>query len=104
MFNSQIIGNLGADAVIKEISSKRVITFSVAHSDIEKTDTGTAEQTTWISVVYSSEKLLPYLKKGTKVYVSGRTKAKVYRDKNNEPQVSITLYASEVVLCGSKTE
>lgn len=102
MFISQIIGNLGSDAVVKEISSKRFITFSVAHSDVEKTGTGTIEQTTWINVLCNFEKLLPYLKKGTKVYVSGRTKAKVYKDKNNEPQVSITLYASEVVLCGSK--
>lgn len=102
MFTSQVIGNLGSDAVVKEISSKRVITFSVAHTDKNEASP-VAEQTIWISVVCSAEnKLLPYLTKGTKVYVSGRTRAKIYKDKYNESQLSITLYASEVVLCGSK--
>ena len=45
-------------------------------------------------------KMLPYLKKGTKVFVRGRLSAKTYTTRTGEIKVSLSVMASEVQLCG----
>ena len=108
MFQSQVIGNLGADAAIQNgENDKKYVTFSVAHTEYSRDKEGhPVERTVWISVTWYSytDKMLSCLKKGTKVFVSGRTKAKAYTDNSGNPQPGIGIYASEVVLCGLKNE
>lgn len=107
MFVSEIIGNLGADAEIKDFSGKKYVSFNVAHSEYGKDQQGNrTEQTVWISVLWYGDGggLLQYLKKGTKVFVRGRQRLKLYADKNGNAQVAINVNANEVVLCGSKAE
>jgi single-strand DNA-binding protein len=53
MLVSEIIGNIGADAEIKEFSGKKYVSFSVAHSDFSKDQNGNkVEQTTWVSILW----------------------------------------------------
>lgn len=107
MLVSEIIGNLGSDAEIKEFNNKKYVSFSVAHSEYGKDAQGNrTEQTVWVSVLWYGDGggLLQYLKKGNKVFVRGRQRVKLYADKNNNAQVAININANEVILCGSKSE
>ena len=108
MFQSQVIGNLGADAAFeKDNNSKQYAYFSIAHKEFGKDSSGQfTERTVWLQVKWYgyTEKMFACLKKGTKVFVSGRTSIKAYIDKNNNPQPGLILYASEVELCGMKND
>ena len=107
MLVSEIIGNIGADAEIKEFSGKKYVSFSVEHSDFNKDqNVNKIEQTTWVSILWYGDGggLFQYLKKGAKVFVRGRQKVKVYSDKNGNAQCAINVNASEVQLCGIKGE
>ena len=48
--------------------------------------------------------LLPYLKRGSKVFVRGNLKVKMYTDRNGNQQAAINVSVSEVQLCGVKGE
>lgn len=103
----EIIGNLGGDAEIKDFGGKKYVSFSVAHSEVSKDQQGNrVEQTTWVSVLWYGEGggLLQYLKKGTKVFIRGRQRVKLYADKSGNAQVAININANEVVLCGAKND
>lgn len=80
-------------------------TFRVAHSE-KKVSQNTGElttETTWISCSfnYISDKLLEYLKKGTKVFVRGYVSFKMFKY-DHEQRIGINLFATEIELCGGK--
>ena len=107
MLKAEIIGNIGNDAEIKEFSGKKYVSFSVAHTEVQKDAQGNrTDTTTWVSVLWYGEGcgLLGYLKKGAKVFVRGNLKVKLYKDKNGNAQPAINLNATEVQLCGVKGE
>lgn len=81
MIKLQIIGNIGRDAQVNEVNGKKVINFSVAHTESWKDSTGEKKtKTTWVAAAHWTEKtgIVPYLKKGTMVYVEGLPEAKSY--------------------------
>lgn len=107
MLKAEIIGTIGADAEIKDFSGKKYVSFSVACNDYAKDQQGNrTETTTWVSVLWYGEGggLLPYLKKGAKVFIRGNLKAKAYTDKQGAAQASININAFEVQLCGFKSD
>lgn len=107
MLKAEIIGNIGADAEVKEFSGKKYVSFSVAHTEYQKDEQGNrTDQTTWVSVLWYGEGggLLAYLKRGAKVFVRGNIKVKLYNDKNGAVQYALNLNATEVQLCGVKGE
>lgn len=107
MLKAEIIGTIGADAEIKDFSGKKYVSFSVACNDYAKDQKGNrTETTTWVSVLWYGDGggLLPYLKKGAKVFIRGNLKAKAYTDKQGAAQASININASEVQLCGFKSD
>lgn len=107
MLKAEIIGNIGADAEVKEFSGKKYVSFSVAHTEYQKDEQGNrTDQTTWVSVLWYGEGggLLAYLKRGAKVFVRGNLKVKMYTDRNGNQQAAINVSASEVQLCGVKGE
>lgn len=72
MFKVEVIGNLGADAEVKDGNGGKFIAFRVANTDKWTTESGEKhESTTWIDVTMSNvdSKVLPYLKAGVKVFV-----------------------------------
>lgn len=79
MYELTIIGNLGKDAELKTINGKEYTIFSVCHSERYIDSNGnTKEKADWVSCYKSMpSKLLPYLKKGTKVFVRGSFNIKV---------------------------
>ena len=110
MIKLQLIGHLGQDAVVNEVNGRKVINFSVAHSEKYKPKDGAeVNRTTWASCAYWTEKvnLALYLKKGTQVYIDGYPEAKTYRNSNtNEvmPQLSVRVASLQLLSSGTKTE
>ena len=107
MLQCEIIGNIGQDAEIKEFGGKKYVSFNVAHTDFGKDQSGNrTEETIWVSVLWYGDGggLFQYLKRGSKVFVRGRQKVKLYSDKNGNPQYGINVSANEDQLCGIKGE
>ena len=100
MLIAQIIGNLGHDAEVRHIGDKNYISFSVASTEKQ----GEQEAIIWVSVLAShNPDLLPFLKKGQQVFVSGRMSAKIYHSQQNFG-INISVFAQTLQLCGSKRE
>lgn len=107
MLKVEIIGNIGADAEVKEFNGKKYVSFSVAHTEYQRDEQGNrTDPTTWVSVLWYGEGggLLAYLNRGAKVFVRGNIKVKLYNDKNGYVQYALNLNATEVQLCGVKGE
>lgn len=104
MLTTEVIGNIGYDAVVKEINGRYYTAFSVAHSFKKRNSFGEMEDTTqWVSVLWYGDehKIAPYLRKGAKVYVRGRQRTNVIIKDNGSPKVGINLDATDVFLCSS---
>lgn len=107
MIKLQVIGNLGRDATENLVSGKRVINFSVAHTEKYKDRTGNVtERTTWVSCSYWTEKtgILPYLRKGTQVYVEGIPAVTIYDRNDGSKAAELKLNVFSVQLLGAKQE
>ena len=76
----EAMGNLGADAIIKDLNGQKYIAFSVAHTESYKDSQGQRkERTTWISCLrYGESQVINYLKKNPCIY-SRRTFCKGIR-------------------------
>lgn len=101
-----ISGNIGQDATIKDFEGQSAINFSVAVSEKWKNKQGEKqERTTWIACVMwkPSEKtsIAQYLKKGTKVLLTGESGAEAYNDKEGKAIAKLTLKVSNVEFIGS---
>ena len=106
MFKIDVIGNLGADAETRVSNGATYVTFRVAHT-VKSVDMQTGEvvrEAVWVSCSKAGEcaNLMPYLHKGTKVYVRGNAQLKVYTGHDGKPHAGINLYVHELELCGSQ--
>ena len=108
MFKSNVIGNLGADAQVKESNGSKFVTFRVAHTE-SYTDQGGQkhESTTWIDCIMSNaeSKVIPFLKKGVKVYVSGNCSLRVFSSaKYRQMMAGAQINVQSVELLGGSTD
>lgn len=103
MYKATIIGNLGQDAVYKDLNGNRYISFSLAHSERYKTADGqTVQRTVWFSCLKKGESdLIKYLRKGTRVYIEGSTTNRIYYA-NNAPQIGTNVNVSHLELLTAK--
>lgn len=89
-------GNIGADAVRKEINGKMYISFNVGVRSRRDT-------TTWVSVLYrDNDKLLPYLTKGQGVLISGEPTFGAYVNCEGKACVDVSVFANTLDLVGAK--
>ena len=94
-----IIGNLGDDPQVRSLQSGgEVVNLRVACSESWKDRNGQKqERTEWISVVIFNEGLAKvaktYLRKGSKVYLSGKLQTRKWQDQSGADR-----YSTEVVL------
>lgn len=97
MIKLQVIGNLGKDCTTNTVNGKNVINFSVAH-----TQTYGEKKTVWVECAYWTERagIVPYLKKGTKVYVDGTPELRQYTTADGKSGASLTLRVASVELLG----
>lgn len=106
MFKIEVIGNLGADAVIQKYNGREFVSFRLAHTD-RWLDSNTGEvltHTVWFSCALNGNggNLTQYLKKGTKLFVRGNGDVKVYSSpKTHRMEAGVNVSVSEIELCGS---
>ena len=99
----QVIGNLVKDAEQKNVAGKTVINFTVAQNEKRKDKDGqTVNKATYVDCGYWTDRLaiVPYLKKGTQVYVEGIPDVRPYEGKDGKPAASLTVRVSQVQLIG----
>jgi len=96
----QLIGHLGKDAESRTVSDRPVISFSVG------VKTG-KDSTQWVNVTANeglAKGVLPYLKKGTAVFITGDGKTREYDRKEGGKGFSVEVWASKIQLVGGKSE
>lgn len=108
MNNLQIVGNLGADAVVKNENGKQFVSFKVADSQRWTDANGEIHETTlWIGCALSGDggNLLQYLRKGTMVFVEGRMKTRIYSSEKARAMVAgVDLQVRHVELLGGRPD
>lgn len=107
MIKLQIIGNLGADCIQKEINGKTVINFNVAHSEKFKDAQGNLkEKTTWVNCAYWTDRtaVAQYLTKGRTVYAEGTPEAEAYTNKEGQAASTLRLRVQNIQLLGGRDE
>ncbi len=107
MIKLQIVGNLGADCIQKEVNGKTVINFNVAHTEKFKDGQGNLkERTTWVNCAYWTDRtaVAQYLKKGKQVYAEGSPEADAYTNKENQPAATLRMRVQNLQLLGGNTE
>jgi len=101
-----MIGNLGADAVMNEHDSRKIINFSVCHSETTKKRQEAQEiKKHWVDCAYFNDslELLDMLKKGTLVYVKGIPNTGIHIKKStNEPVAVQYLRVSKIEILSKK--
>lgn len=80
MMKVELIGHLGADAEVQNVDGFSFATCRVADSSRWTDKDGVVhDNTRWVDVsITQYDKLLPYLKKGTLVFVRGNLDTRVY--------------------------
>ena len=104
MIKLQIIGNLGKDCIEKEVNGKKVINFSVAHSERFKDSQGNQkERTTWVECAYWTDRtaVAQYLTKGRTVYAEGTPEADAYTNKEGQAAATLRMRVQNVQLLGN---
>jgi single-strand DNA-binding protein len=103
------LGNLGRDAEVKDVSGKKVIEFSIAHSEKYTDRNGQQqERTTWVRCSYWRENdrvgVAEYLKKGKRVFVEGVPQVTSYTTKEGQPGASLDLRVTNLELASDRQE
>jgi single-strand DNA-binding protein len=107
MIKLQIVGNLGADCIQKEVNGKNVINFNVAHSEKYKDAQGNlVEKTTWVNCAYWTDKVgvVPFLLKGKTVYAEGIPEADAYTNKDGAAAATLRMRVMNLQLLGGNTD
>jgi single-strand DNA-binding protein len=107
MIKMTMIGYLGRDASTNEASGAKVINFSVCHTEKWKDRDGNQkEKAVWCDCSYWTEKLglLPYLLKGTQVYLEGIPGVRHWTTKDGEIATTMTMKVLSVQLIGGRQE
>lgn len=91
-----IMGRLGADAETRFTAGGQKVTSFRAAVNSRR---GGKDETAWYRVTIWGDrfdKLLPYLKKGSALIVSGELRAEIYMDKEGKPQISLEVTADSI--------
>lgn len=108
MMKVELIGHLGADAELQTVDGFSFATCRVADSSRWTDKDGVLhDNTRWVDVsITNYEKLLPYLKKGTLVFVRGNLDTRVYSsEKDRCMKCGLTIRSLEIqLLSASKRE
>lgn len=94
MLKLQAIGNLGKDCQVNDVNGKKVINFSLAHTEKYKDQ----EKTTWVECAYWTDKtgVSELLKKGVKVYAEGTPEVRTYPKNDGSTGYSLSVRVSKV--------
>ncbi|MBL0883468.1 MAG: single-stranded DNA-binding protein [Chitinophagaceae bacterium] len=106
MIKLLVIGNLGKDAILNNVNGKNVINFTVAHTERYKDAQGVQkDRTVWVDCSYWTDRtgVVPYLKKGTHVYVEGNPDVRTYTTQDGRNGATLTLRVLSIQLLGTRS-
>lgn len=107
MLKAMLIGHLGADAELKSANGRDFVTFRVAHSfNSTSSDANSTSNVVWVDCIANNvTALLPYLKRGTQVFVEGNISLRVYSSKQDRcMKAGLTIHVDNIQLIGTKVE
>lgn len=107
MFNGLLIGYVGSDAEVKSTNGKEFTAFRVANTEKWIDAAGLPhENTIWVDCVLNGKpNVVPYLTKGTLVYVQGALSLRVYSSpKERCMKAGCTINVSKIELLGGRTD
>lgn len=105
MIRIEMIGNLGADAEVKDYNGRKFVAFRMAHTDkwIDRATKQEHTSTVWASCSINGDggNLLPFLKRGTKVFVRGSMSMNIFSSpKSHQMECGLNISVWEIELCG----
>ena len=107
MLQLQVIGNIGADAELRQSNGGEYVTFRVAHTEQFKQNGQQVTRSVWVDVSLNGNagQLLSYLRKGAKVFVSGTPTFRIYSSaKDKCMKCGVSIFARTVELCGGSSD
>ena len=107
MLQSIVIGNVGADAQVKNKDGREFTTFRVAHNEQWTGQDGVQHSTTiWVDCIMNGHpKVAEFLKAGTQVVCIGRATIRVYSsEKDRCMKAGITINVESVQLLGGSSD
>jgi len=102
-----LIGNVGADAVIRtpRAGGEAFMSFKIACTESYKNTAGEKiENTTWYDCVYRRTNLAAYIKKGHQIHVEGRPEYSIYEDKEGKKVIAVNVSVSDITLLNNKKD
>lgn len=106
----QFIGNLGADPEVKSFQSgDRIANLRIAVTERwkDKQSGERKERTEWVSVTFRAglvEVAEKYLRKGSKVFVSGKMATRKYQDRDGNDKYATEIMGNQLVMLDSKPD
>ena len=98
LYRLDIMGNIVTDAEVKTSQSgNEFVAFRVAVNEYM----GDEKKTTYFDVSYAKNNVLPYLKAGQRVYISGKPSLGASLGKDGKAYHNAHIYARDLELLGS---
>lgn len=102
-----LLGNVGKDPDIRYPQQGQcVASFPLATSERYDSPTGATERTEWHNIVVwgkQAEIVEKYVRKGTKLYVEGKLRTRMWEDRNAIKRYITEVYADTFELLGSRS-
>lgn len=107
MLQAQVIGNVGADAVLKNSDGNEFYSFRVAHNNRYTKQNGSeVSETIWIDCILPKDsRVAQFVKAGTLVFISGSVRLRVYSsEKDRCMKAGMTINVRQLELLSSKSD
>ncbi|NLL63642.1 MAG: single-stranded DNA-binding protein [Ruminococcaceae bacterium] len=96
-----LTGRLTKDPEVKTVGekkeAKKVASFTIANNDVDKENAEYFDVSCWEKLAEFAE---GYLKKGTKVIITGSYNNETYTDKDGNPRVKFRVTARQIEFAG----
>lgn len=105
-----LLGNVGSDPEIRESNGGKFATFRLATTDkgyTKRDGTQVPERTEWHNIVANSNivgVIENYVRKGTKLYIEGKLRARKYTARDNTERTVTEIYIDNLELLGGKPQ
>lgn len=102
-----LLGNLGKDPEVRDAGQTKVCNMRVACTERVKKGAEWVDVTEWVGLVAfgkNAEYCGNYLKKGSKVYASGRLQTREWTDKEGQKRREVEVIADDVIGLDPRTK
>ena len=101
MLKLQIIGLVGNDATVTDTNGKKVVNFSLAHTEKWKDGQGVEQKrTTWVScTVWDRPNVAAHIKKGSRIFCEGAPSINLYTGSDQKTKADFRLNVFHMEFC-----